>query len=162
MRERCTSHNGIPFRCEWLLCKRHMSEFGNVYDWMRGFEITLESDVFDVSKWTIIAWLRFARECCESGEVYSVSDDVIAYFALSVYCSLRLHPNWTRMHTNPFEWKSIQASLFNHSHHNQSLSNTTREQSQNAPLPKKSDLREGMSSHHSLWMRILFNSNVEP
>ena len=31
------------------------------------------------------------------------------------------------MHSNPFEWKSIQASLFNHSHHNHSLPNTTRE-----------------------------------
>ena len=63
------------------------------------------------------------------------------------------------MHYNPFEWKSIQASLFNHSCHNQSLSNTTREQLVNASLPKMSDLREGMSSHHSLWMRILFNSS---
>ena len=64
-----------------------------------------------------------------------------------------------RMPLDPIEWKSIQASLVNQSHHNQSLSNTTREQSRNAPVPKKSDLREGMSSHHSLWMTILFNSN---
>ena len=64
-----------------------------------------------------------------------------------------------RMYHNPIEWKSIQASLFNHSHHNQSLSNTTREQSIKDSLPKMSDLSAGMSSHHSLWTRILFNSN---
>ena len=63
------------------------------------------------------------------------------------------------MHHHPYKWKSIQASLVDHSHHNHSLSNTTREQSQNALSPNTSDLREGMSSHHSLWMRILFNSN---
>ena len=49
------------------------------------------------------------------------------------------------MHTNPFEWKSIQASLVNHSHHNHSLSNTAREQCENAPPPNMSDLSEGMS-----------------
>ena len=64
-----------------------------------------------------------------------------------------------RMPLDPIEWKSIQASLFNHSHHNQSLSNTTRSQSRNALSPNSSDLREGKSSNHSLWMRILFNSN---
>ena len=64
-----------------------------------------------------------------------------------------------RMHQNPLEWKSIRASLVNHPHHNHSLSNTTREQWLNAFPPNSSDLREGMSSHHSLWMRILFNSN---
>ena len=63
------------------------------------------------------------------------------------------------MHLDPFEWKSIQASLVNHPHHNQSLSNTTREQYSNAQSPKMSDLREGMSSRYSLQMRILFNSN---
>ena len=63
------------------------------------------------------------------------------------------------MHYHPFEWKSIQASLVNQSHHYQSLSNTTREHSWNALLPVTSDLREGISSHHSLQMRVLFNSN---
>ena len=38
-------------------------------------------------------------------------------------------------------------------------SNTTRKQSWNAQTPNLSDLREGMSSHYLLWMRILFNSN---
>ena len=69
------------------------------------------------------------------------------HFALSVCLN---HHNRTGMHPHPFEWKSIQASLVNHSHHNQSLSNTTREQPWNAYSPMTSDLREGMSSHHSL------------
>ena len=69
------------------------------------------------------------------------------HFALSVCLN---HHKRTGMPYYPFEWKSIQASLFNHSHHNQTLSNTTREQARNAQSPKMSDLREGMSSHHSL------------
>ena len=64
-----------------------------------------------------------------------------------------------RMLNYPFEWKSIQACLFSHSHHNHSLSNTAREQPLNALAPNSSDLREDISSHQSLWMRILFNSN---
>ena len=63
---------------------------------------------------------------------------------------LKHHCTWNRMHYHPFEWKSIEAGLVNHLHHIQSLSSTTREQSLNALSPKMSDLREGMSSHHSL------------
>ena len=64
-------------------------------------------------------------------------------FALSMCLN---HYTRTQMHKNPFEWKSIQASLVNHSHHNQSPSNTAREHLQNASKPNFSDLREGKSS----------------
>ena len=64
------------------------------------------------------------------------------------YSSTPMKSNKTT--ANPFEWKSIQASLFNHSHHSQSLSNTTRGHSRNALSPNSIVLREGMSSHYSL------------
>ena len=53
---------------------------------------------------------------------------------------------WTHYH--PFEWKSIQVSLFIHSHHNQSLSNTARVQLWNTLEPNLSALRERMSICH--------------
>ena len=71
-------------------------------------------------------------------QVYSVTHITINH-------SQTLHKNSSGMHHYPFEWKSIQASLFNHSYHNQSLSNTTREQPMNAPSPNTSDLSEGKS-----------------
>ena len=89
---------------------------------------TLQRDTHDISKGTaIILWLLFACECCEFRQVYHIIQHSLLYFALS-QCSSPHHLLWRRTHSDPIEWKSIQASLFNHSHHNQSLSNTTREQ----------------------------------
>ena len=66
------------------------------------------------------------------------------------------------MRYHPFEWKSTEACLFNHSHHSHSLSNTTWEQVRNASLPKISVLSESMSNLYSYSRRILFSSNDEP
>ncbi len=78
-------------------------------------------------------------------------------FALSMCLN---HYSWIRTRYDPNEWKSIQASLFNQSHHNQSPSNTTREHFSNVYSPNLSDLREGKSSQSLTSQSFTLKHNI--
>ena len=126
---------------------------------------------------TIIEWIKTEFEWFERRQVYSITHLTInhsqtqhentdrmhthqTWVIWEKACLVITHCKWEYSSTpmmelygmlfHPIEWKSIQAGLVNQSHHNHSLSNTTREQSQNASSPTLSDLREVKSSHHSL------------
>ena len=119
----------------------------NHHSWK--MRITLESDVTRILECVTSVVSRISSsECGEFGQVLSINSHSFHHFALST--RLNQHYCGTQVPHNPFEWKSIQAGLITHSHHNQSLSNTTRGLYWNALPPKTSDLREGMSSHHAL------------
>ena len=63
------------------------------------------------------------------------------------------------MHLHQVEWKSVQAGLFISLFLVDSLSNTAREQFQNANPPKRSNFRLGKSIHHFILWESLFNVN---
>ena len=96
---------------------------------------------------------------CERGEfrqVWSMNPLNRNHFA-SLTRSNRRRRIGTR--SRPSQWTPVQASLFNHSHHDHSLSNTAQELSPNAPSPNSSDLSFFKSVNHSLCNRPLLNSS---
>ena len=181
-REWCDEDNGMwNYTCHWFWVMWVWASLVNQFTFMQSLRIISVVDLLYINRNTLSPnWMEVNSGKSSQSNHITINHSQTQHdntermhfhqrwVIWAKACLVITHSEWeysstpvkhNRMRHYPFEWKSIQASLVNHSYHNQSLLNTTREHSLNAPAPNTSDLREGMSSHHSLWMRILFNSN---
>ena len=85
---------------------------------------------------------------------------IYSSFSLQATHSQIQHESNYRMHYYQTEWKSIQANLFFILTSNNSLSNTTREQLQNACQSNWMEVNSGKSIHHSHFKQLTLKYNT--